>query len=299
MERVGFIGTGIMGAPMARNALKAGFAVTVTNRTLARAEPLAKDGATVVKTPREVAAGSDIVVTMVPNTPHVDEAVFGPDGVAAGARDGLLLVDMSTISPTATREFAERAAKNRPAFGWLDAPVSGGELGAIEARLSIMIGGDAADVKRAMPLFEALGKTIVHIGDHGAGQACKLANQIAVALNNLGVAEALVFAASQGIDLEKTRQVIAGGAGSSWAMQNFAPKILAGDFRPGFMIDLQQKDLRLVLDNAHAGHVSLPGAALVHELYNALQRDGGGREGNLALIKVIERLSGIEARVRS
>jgi 2-hydroxy-3-oxopropionate reductase len=299
MERVGFIGTGIMGAPMARNALKAGFAVTVTNRTLARAEPLAKDGATVVKTPREVAAGSDIVVTMVPNTPHVDEAVFGPDGVAAGARDGLLLVDMSTISPTATREFAERAAKNRPAFGWLDAPVSGGELGAIEARLSIMIGGDAADVKRAMPLFEALGKTIVHIGDHGAGQACKLANQIAVALNNLGVAEALVFAASQGIDLEKTRQVIAGGAGSSWAMQNFAPKILAGDFRPGFMIDLQQKDLRLVLDNAYAGHVSLPGAALVHELYNALQRDGGGREGNLALIKVIERLSGIEARVRS
>ena len=299
MERIGFVGTGIMGAPMARNAMKAGFAVTVTNRTLARAEALAKDGATVVKTPREVAERSEIVVTMVPNTPHVDEAVFGKDGVAAGAREGLLLVDMSTISPTATREFAERAAKNRPPFPWLDAPVSGGELGAIEARLSIMIGGDAADVKRATPLFEALGKTIVHIGDHGAGQACKLANQIAVALNNLGVSEALVFAASQGIDLEKTRQVIAGGAGSSWAMQNFAPKILAGDFRPGFMIDLQQKDLRLVLDNAYAGHVSLPGAALVHELYNALQRDGGGREGNLALIKVIERLSGIEARVRS
>jgi 3-hydroxyisobutyrate dehydrogenase len=299
MERVGFVGTGIMGAPMARNALKAGFAVSVTNRTPARAEPLAKDGATVVKTPREVAERSDIVVTMVPNTPHVEEAVFGHDGVAAGARDGLLLVDMSTISPSATRDFAERAAKNKPSFRTLDAPVSGGEPGAIEARLSIMIGGDAADVKRAMPLFEALGKTIVHIGDHGAGQACKLANQIAVALNNLGVSEALVFAASQGIDLEKTRQVIAGGAGSSWAMQNYAPKMLAGDFRPGFMVDLQQKDLRLVLDNAFADHISLPGAALAHELYNALQRDGGGREGNLALIKVIERLSGIEARVRS
>ncbi len=284
---------------MARNALKAGFAVTVTNRTLARAEALAKDGATVVKTPREVAERSDIVVSMVPNTPHVEAAVFGPDGVAAGARKGLLLIDMSTISPSATREIAERAAKNRPPFRTLDAPVSGGEPGAIEARLSIMIGGDAADVKRAMPLFEALGKTIVHIGDHGAGQACKLANQIAVALNNLGVSEALVFAASQGIDLEKTRQVIAGGAGSSWAMQNYAPKMLAGDFRPGFMIDLQQKDLRLVLDNAFVDHISLPGAALVHELYNALQRDGGGREGNLALIKVIERLSGIEARVRS
>jgi len=299
VERVGFVGTGIMGAPMARNALKAGFAVTVTNRTLTRAEPLAKDGATVVKTPREVAERSDIVVTMVPNTPHVEAAVFGSDGVAAGARDGLLLIDMSTISPTATRELAERAAKNKPPFHTLDAPVSGGEIGAIEARLSIMIGGDAADVKRATPLFEALGKTIVHIGDHGAGQACKLANQIAVAINNLGVAEALVFAASQGIDLEKTRQVIAGGAGSSWAMNNYAPKMLAGDFRAGFMIDLQQKDLRLVLDNAFADHISLPGAALVHELYNALQKDGGGREGNHALIKVIERLSKIEARVRS
>jgi len=298
-ERIGFVGTGIMGAPMARNALKAGFAVTVTNRTLARAEPLAKDGATVVKTPREVAERSDIVVTMVPNTPHVDAAVFGPDGLASGAREGLLLIDMSTISPTATREFAERAANNKPPFHTLDAPVSGGEIGAIEARLSIMIGGDAADVKRATPLFEALGKTIVHIGDHGAGQACKLANQIAVAINNLGVSEALVFAASQGIDLEKTRQVIAGGAGSSWAMINYAPKMLAGDFRAGFMIDLQQKDLRLVLDNAFADHISLPGAALVHELYNALQKDGGGREGNHALIKVIERLSKIEARVRS
>jgi 3-hydroxyisobutyrate dehydrogenase len=299
MERVGFVGTGIMGAPMARNALKAGFPVTVTNRTLTRAEPLAKDGATVVKTPREVAERSDIVVTMVPNTPHVEAAVFGPDGVAAGAREGLLLIDMSTISPTATRELAERAAKNKPPFRTLDAPVSGGEIGAIEARLSIMIGGDAADVKRATPVFEALGKTIVHIGDHGAGQACKLANQVAVAINNLGVSEALVFAASQGIDLEKTRQVIAGGAGSSWAMNNYAPKMLAGDFRAGFMIDLQQKDLRLVLDNAFADHISLPGAALVHELYNALQKDGGGREGNHALIKVIERLSKIEARVRS
>ena len=299
MERVGFVGTGIMGAPMARNALKAGFAVTVTNRTTSRAEPLAKDGATVVKTPREVAERSDIVVTMVPNTPHVEAAVFGPDGVAAGAREGLLLIDMSTISPTATREFAERAAKNTPPFHTLDAPVSGGEIGAIEARLSIMIGGDAPDVKRATPLFEALGKTIVHIGDHGAGQACKLANQVAVAINNLGVSEALVFAASQGIDLEKTRQVIAGGAGSSWAMINYAPKMLAGDFRAGFMIDLQQKDLRLVLDNAFADHISLPGAALVHELYNALQKDGGGREGNHALIKVIERLSKIEARARS
>src|SRR5213594_4817363 len=298
MERIGFVGTGIMGGPMARNALKTGFAVTVTNRTPARAEPLAEDGATVVKTPREVTERSDIVVTMVPNTPDVEAAVFGPDGVAAGAREGLLLIDMSTISPAATRAFAERAAKNRPAFHTLDAPVSGGEIGAIEARLSIMIGGDAADVKRAMPLFEALGKTIVHIGDHGAGQACKLANQIAVAINNLGVSEALVFAKAQGIDLEKVRQVIAGGAGSSWAMQNYAPKMLAGDFRPGFMVDLQQKDLRLVMGDADAAHLSLPGASLAHHLYNALQAAGEGRDGNHALLKVIERLSHIEARVK-
>src|SRR5437762_6490233 len=297
MERVGFVGTGIMGAPMARNAMKAGFSVTVTNRTSSRAAPLAKDGATVVKTPREVAERSEIVVTMVPNTPDVEAAVFGPDGVAAGARDGLLLIDMSTISPAATRAFAERAGKNRPPFRTLDAPVSGGELGAIEARLSIMIGGDPVDVTCAMPLFEGLGKTIVHIGDHGAGQACKLANQIAVALNNLGVAEALVFAASQGIDLEQTRQGIAGGAGSSWAMHNYAPKMLAGDFRPGFMADPQQKDLRIVLDNAFADHISVPGASLAHHLYNALQAAGAGRDGNHALLKVIERLSKTEARV--
>ncbi len=299
MERVGFVGLGIMGAPMARNAIKAGFAVTVTNRTPGREKPVADAGATVVRTPREVAERSDLVVTMVTSSPDVESVTFGPDGIAAGAHPGLLAIDMSTISPAASREIAKRAAANRPPFATLDAPVSGGEVGAIEARLAIMIGGEEADVKRAMPLFEALGKTIVHVGDHGAGQACKLANQIAVAINNLGVSEALVFAKAQGIDLERTRQVIAGGAGSSWAMQNYAPKMLAGDFRPGFMVDLQQKDLRLVLDNAFADHISLPGAALVHELYNALQRDGGGREGNLALIKVIERLSGIEARVRS
>ena len=296
MERLGFVGLGIMGAPMARNALKAGFAVTVTNRTLDRAKPLGDAGATVMRTPREVAERSDIVITMVTSSPDVETVTFGPDGIAAGAHEGLLAIDMSTISPAAAREFAKRAAANRPPFRTLDAPVSGGELGAIEARLSIMIGGDEKDVKRAMPVFEALGKTIVHIGDHGAGQACKLANQIAVALNNLGVSEALVFAKAQGIDLERTRQVIAGGAGSSWAMQNYAPKMIAGDFKPGFMVDLQQKDLRLVLDDAYGQHVSLPGTALVHALYAALQHDGGGRDGNHALLKVIERLSGVEAR---
>jgi 3-hydroxyisobutyrate dehydrogenase len=295
--RVGFVGLGIMGQPMARNALKAGFPVTVTNRTLARAEPLKAEGAVVVKTPREVAQRSDIVVTMVTNAPEVEAVTFGAHGIADGAHDGLLAIDMSSISPVASRAFAERAQEK--GFRTLDAPVSGGEIGAIEARLSIMVGGDEPDVERARPLFEALGKTIVHIGGHGAGQACKLANQIAVAINNLGVSEALVFAAAMGIDLERTRQVIAGGAGSSWAMQNYAPKMLAGDFKPGFMVDHQQKDLRNVLDAAYTAHLSLPGTSLAHALYNALQHDGGGREGNLAIIKVIERLSGLEARARS
>ena len=295
--RIGFVGLGIMGRPMAQNAIKAGFPVTVTNRTLDRAEPLRAGGATIVKTPREVAERSDIVVTMVTNAPDVETVTFGADGIADGAHEGLLAIDMSSISPVAARSFAERAEAK--GFTTLDAPVSGGEIGAIEARLSIMVGGDEADVERARPLFEALGKTIVHIGGHGAGQACKLANQIAVAINNLGVSEALVFAAAMGIDLERTRQVIAGGAGSSWAMQNYAPKMLAGDFKPGFMVDHQQKDLRNVLDAAYSAHISLPGTALAHELYTALQRDSGGREGNLAIIKVIERLSGIEARTRS
>jgi len=295
--RVGFVGLGIMGLPMARNAVTAGFPVTVTNRTQDKAEPLRSAGATVVATPREVAERSDIVVTMVTNAPDVETVTFGADGIAEGAHDGLLVIDMSSISPVAARSFAERAQAK--GFKTLDAPVSGGEIGAIEARLSIMVGGDDGDVERARPLFEALGKTIVHIGGHGAGQACKLANQIAVAINNLGVSEALVFAAAMGIDLERTRQVIAGGAGSSWAMQNYAPKMLAGDFKPGFMVDHQQKDLRNVLDAAFSAHISLPGTSLAHALYNALQRDGGGREGNLAIIKVIEALSGVEARIRS
>lgn len=295
-ERIGVVGLGIMGLPMARNLLKAGFPVAVTNRTLSRADPLKAEGATVCGTPKEVAARSDIVITMVTTSPDVESVTFGEGGIAEGAHDGLLVIDMSTISPDVSRSIAERAAER--GFKTLDAPVSGGQIGAVEARLSIMIGGEDTDVARATPVFQALGKTIVHMGPHGAGQATKLANQIAVVLNNLGVSEALVFAAAQGLDLAKAREVIAGGAGGSWAMANYAPKILAGDFAPGFMVDLQQKDLRLALDAAYATKTSLPGTALTHELYTALQQAGGGREGNHSLIKAIERLSGVEARAK-
>ena len=293
-ERIGFIGLGIMGMPMARNLLKAGFPLVVWNRTRSKVELLKKDGVRVASTPHDLANDVDVLIVVVTNSPDVEAVLFGKDGAIEGAQAGQLWIDMSTISPEVERSIAERAAPK--GVRALDAPVSGGEIGAIEARLSIMVGGDAEDVARAMPIFSALGKTIVHVGPHGAGQVVKLANQIAVVLNNLGVSEALVFAAAHGIDLEKTRQVIAGGAGSSWAMQNYAPKILAGDFRPGFMIDLQQKDLRLVLEAAFAKHLALPGTALTHELYNARQGDGGGREGNHALIRAIEQLSGIEAR---
>src|SRR5437867_10277651 len=192
-----------MGGPMARNAVKAGFQVTVTNRTPDRAKPLGEAGASVVRTPREVAEQSDLVVTMVTSSPDVEAVTFGPDGIAAGAHEGLLAIDMSTISPTTSREIAKRAAAHRPPFKTVDAPVSGGEVGAIEARLAIMVGGDEADVKRAMPLFEALGKTIVHIGDDGAGQACKLANQLAVAIKDHDVSDALVVAKAEAVDRER------------------------------------------------------------------------------------------------
>ena len=296
MERVGVVGLGIMGLPMARNLLRAGFPTSVWNRTAARAEPVRAEGATVLRSPKDLASASDIVISMVTDSPDVEAVTFGPEGIAEGAHDGLLAIDMSTISPDVSRDLARRAAER--GFRVLDAPVSGGQIGAVEARLTIMVGGDEADVERAMPVFRALGKTIVHMGPHGAGQATKAANQIAVALNNLGVSEALVFAAAQGLDVAKVREVIASGAGGSWATVNYAPKILVGDFAPGFMVDLQQKDLRIALDAAYAKRASLPGTALVHELYTALQRSGEGRDGNHALIKVIERLSGVEARAK-
>ena len=294
MERIGFVGTGIMGAPMARNAVRAGFAVTITNRTLARAEPLAKDGATVVKTPREVAERSDIVVTMVPNTPDVEAAVFGPDGGAAGARDGLLLIDMSTISPSVTREIAEVARAQGVHF--LDAPVSGGEGGAITGTLSIMVGGDAAVFTDCLPILQALGKNIIYMGGNGTGQLTKLCNQIAVAVTNLAMSEALIFAAKAGVDLEKMHQAISGGAAGSWQLSNLAPRILQRDFAPGFMVKLQQKDLRLVLQEADRLRLALPATSLVHTLFNALETMGAGEEGTQALVKVLEHLAGVEVK---
>ncbi|MGH3442372.1 MAG: NAD(P)-dependent oxidoreductase [Nitriliruptorales bacterium] len=293
-DRVGFIGLGIMGRGMAANLLGAGFDVTVWNRTRDRMEPLLAQGAAPADDPARLAGAVDVVVICVSDSPDVEEIVLGEGGVLAGAREGSLVVDMSTISPDATRRLAERLAER--GIGMVDAPVSGGSEGAERGTLSIMVGGEAADVARAMPLLEAMGSTVTHVGGHGAGQAAKLCNQILVVVTMLGVSEALVFAAAHGLDLERTLEAVSGGAAGSWMLSNRGPQVLAGDWRPGFTIDLQQKDLRLVLDAADEQGVPAIATGLVFQLYRTLQAAGLGDEGNHALVKAVERLAGVQAR---
>jgi 3-hydroxyisobutyrate dehydrogenase len=249
-------------------------------------------GAQGAASPKEVAENSDIIITMVSDSPDVQQVILGEGGVIHGVRAGSVVVDMSTISPQVTREIANALKEKNVEM--LDAPVSGGEKGAIEGTLSIMVGGDAAVLERVRPVFDAMGKRIVHIGENGMGQVCKLANQIAVVLNNLSMAEALVFAAKAGADVSKVLEAIQAGAAGSWALNNYAPKILRRDFSPGFMVSLQQKDLNLVMQAARDMNLSLPGTALTYELQKALQAWGLEREGNFALVKVIEKMAGVE-----
>ncbi len=293
-ERIGLIGLGIMGKAMGKNLLKAGFALTVWNRTASRMEELVALGAMGAASPKEVAEHSDIIITMVSDSPDVQQVVLGDQGVIHGARAGSVLVDMSTISPQVTREITAVLKEKNVAM--LDAPVSGGEKGAIEGTLSIMVGGDAAVVERVRPVFDAMGKRIVHIGENGMGQVCKLANQIAVVLNNLAMSEALVFAAKAGADVTKVLEAVSAGAAGSWALNNYAPKILRRDFSPGFMVSLQQKDLNLVMQASREMNLSLPGTALTYELQKSLQAWGLEREGNFALVKVIEKMGGVEVK---
>jgi 3-hydroxyisobutyrate dehydrogenase len=290
--KVGFVGLGIMGKPMAENLLKAGFPLAVYNRTRARAEGLAALGAQVADSPRDAAANADIVITIVTDSPDVRAVILGNRGVIEGVRPGALVIDMSTISPQVTREIA--AALKAKQVQMLDAPVSGGERGAIEGTLSIMVGGETEDLDRARPVLAAMGKTITHVGPNGMGQVCKLANQIAVGLHNLAISEALIFAVKAGADPAKVLQAIQGGAGNSWAFQNLAPKILKRDFAPGFMVKLQQKDLKLVLEAADELSLPLPGTALTHQLYQAVEARGLGGDGNHALVKALEALAGTQ-----
>lgn len=290
-ERVGFIGLGIMGRGMAANLLEAGHDLVVHNRTPERMAPFAERGAATADSPRELAATADIIITCVSDTPDVDQVLFGPDGVAAGVRPGSLIIDMSTISPAATRFFATRLADRE--VDYLDAPVSGGSEGAERGTLNIMVGGTEAALARARPYLRAMGSKITHVGPVGAGQTCKLVNQILVVVNMLGVAEGLLLAQAGGLDLHKTVEAVSGGAAGSWMLDNRAPQVIERYWKPGFTVDLQQKDLRLVLETADAAGVPLLGTSLVSQLYRTLQRSGEGGDGNHALAKALERLSGV------
>lgn len=289
--RIGVLGLGIMGRGMARNLLEAGFRVRVWNRTAERMDPLVEAGADRGDGPAEVASRSDVVLTCVSDTPDVEEVVLGDGGVIEGIREGAVLVDASTISPGATRRIARRIGERGAHM--LDAPISGGSEGAAEGTLSIMVGGEADVVERVMPVFRAVGETVTRVGPVGSGQTVKLVNQILVVVNMWAVGEALSFAEAADLDLEATLRAVTGGAAGSWMLTNRGPQVVERDWSPGFTIDLQQKDLRLALEAADELGVPLLATSQVHQLYKTLQRAGLGGEGNHALVKALEGLSGI------
>lgn len=291
-QRIGFIGLGIMGRGMSHNILKAGFNLSVWNRTRSRMDEFVAAGAHATSSPAELAAECDIIITCVSDTPDVEAVILGDEGVLLGANPGALVIDMSTISPHTTRHIASRL--NEKSVRMLDAPISGGSEGAARGTLSIMVGGDAGDVARAMPVFEAMGKTITHVGDLGAGQTVKLVNQILVVINMFAVSEALLFAQAGGLDLEKTLSAVQGGAAGSWMLSNRGPQVIERDWRPGFTIDLQQKDLRLVLDAADQMGVPTLGTSMIFNMYRSLQNLGHGSDGNHALARALEYLTQIQ-----
>src|SRR5262245_29112858 len=293
---IGLIGLGIMGAPMARNLPRGGFPLTVATRTPGKAEKFVVEEATLgavkaVGTPAEVAAASEIIVTMVTDSPDVVAVARGDHGIFAAAKPGSIIIDMSTISPQVTRELAEEAKSK--GLSWLDAPVSGGEKGAIEGTLTIMVGGEAETLERARPALNAMGKRITHFGPAGAGQSAKLCNQIMTAVNMLAVCEAMTFGAKAGLDLATLHQALTGGAANSWALEVLGKKMIERDFKPAFMVKLQQKDLRLVLDAANANHTSLPTASLAHQLFAIVEAEGTGDDGTESLLSVLEQLAGL------
>jgi 3-hydroxyisobutyrate dehydrogenase len=290
MTRLGYIGLGIMGRGMAQNLIAAGHPLTVWNRTKSRADGIE---AKVVASPQEVGPESDIVFVCVSDTPDVEEVVFGDYGVIHGMTEGDLLVDHSTISPVSTRQFAEQAAEL--GVHWVDAPVSGGSEGAERGTLAVMAGGAPEALERVRPFMEAYSTSIVHVGDEpGSGQMVKAVNQTLVVLNQLAASEALMLADAAGLDLRKTLAAVEGGAAGSWMLSNRGPQMIERDWRPGFTIDLQQKDLRLVLEAADQVGAALPGTSLVFQLYRSLQTRGLGDEGNHALVKALENLTGHE-----
>jgi 3-hydroxyisobutyrate dehydrogenase len=281
-----------MGRGMTHNLLKAGHDVTVWNRSAARMDEFAAAGAKTATSPAELAARCDAILICVSDTPDVEQVLFGENGVSAGIKSGALVVDHSTISPQKTVEMAKRL--NAQGVAYLDAPVSGGSEGAKNGTLSIMVGGETKDFERALPILQAYGKTITHVGAQGAGQMAKLVNQILVVVNQLAASEALLFAQAGGLDLAKTIDAVKGGAAGSWMLAHRGPQMIVRDFRPGFTIDLQQKDLRLVLEAADAMGIPLLATSMVFQMYRTLQAQGLGGDGNHGLVKALEKMMNVE-----
>src|ERR671911_854220 len=288
-ERVGFIGLGIMGGPMARNLMEAGYELTVHNRSPEKAEELGEAGATVAATPGEAAQNSDVVITMLPDSPQVREVVAGEDGVLEGITEGSLVIDMSTISPVVTEELSEALMEKGASM--LDAPVSGGDVGAIEGTLSIMVGGEEADFQRARPLFEAMGKTITHVGPTGAGQVTKAANQVVVALTIEAVSEALVLGSAGGVSPEKILDVLSGGLAGNKVMEVKREKFLTREFEPGGKVEFHRKDLGIALAAGREYGVVLPVTAVVYQMFEALIARGRGGWDHSALLTLVEDLA--------
>lgn len=294
--RIGWIGTGVMGASMCGHLLSAGYAITVYNRTKTKAQGLLDRGAQWADSPKAVAEASDIVFTIVGFPRDVREVILGPMGVLAGCKPGNIIVDMTTSEPALAEEIAAEA-KKRGVYA-VDAPVTGGDVGARQATLSIMVGGEEEAVQAIWPCLERMGKTIVHHGGPGAGQHAKLANQIIIAGNMVGVCEGLLYAYRAGLDLEKFLQSVSAGSAGSWAVSNLAPRMIRNNFDPGFFVEHFIKDMAIALDEARRMNLSLPGLGLIQQLYMSVQAQGYGRCGTHALLLALASLSQIDWRER-
>ncbi len=288
-DKIGFIGLGIMGRPMARNLMEAGYQLTIFNRSPEKAKELGKEGASVASSPAEVAGKSEVVITMLPDSPDVRNVVAGEGGVLEEIEEGSLVIDMSTISPVVTEELAEKVRERGASM--LDAPVSGGDLGATEGTLSIMVGGEEEDFERARPLFEVMGKAVTHVGPTGAGQVVKAANQVVVALTIEAVSEALVLGSKGGVAPEKILDVLSGGLAGNKVMEVKREKFLSHEFDAGFRSELHHKDLGIALAAGREYGVVLPVTAIVDQMLLTMQRKGWGGEDHSALLRVIEDLS--------
>jgi 2-hydroxy-3-oxopropionate reductase len=295
MTQLGFIGLGIMGKPMASHLVTAGHTVHVYDINSTPVKELAAMGAVVCHSSKEVAQQSDIIFTMLPDTPDVESALFGQNGIVEGIKQGAIVVDMSSISPAATKEFASRL--NAQGIKMLDAPVSGGQIGAEKAILSIMVGGDCEVLDKVKPYFEIMGKKIIHIGSNGDGQTCKIANQIVVALNIEAVSEALLFASKAGADLKKVREALLGSFAQSKILETHGQRILERNFSPGFRIKLHQKDLDLALQGARSLGISLPNTSVTQELFNAVAAQGGHEMDHSALVLALETLANHQLKI--